>query len=162
MLRVYGIARNVTTRLQEGLTVSRPKSCTAKIQLLFGEKETKLKRKGGSKSPKFMCRHSKSLSDISALVHRRASHSRIAQSVSIALKPPMTFCSSSGAPLSSPTLRANLSNLDINTKVSCDDNSNVFIEIESDDIPSLRAGINSYLLLADASYRCIAQRNLES
>ena len=112
--------------------MSRPKSCTAKIQLSFGEKGTKLKKKS------------------------------IVQSISIALKPPMTFCSSSGAPLSSPTLIANPSNLDINTKVSCDHNSNVFIEIESDDIPSLRAGINSYLLLADASYRCIAERNLES
>ena len=161
MLRVYGIARNVTTRLQEGLTISRPKSCTAKIQLSFGEKETKLKRKEGSKSPKFMCRHSKSLSDISALVHRRSSHSRIAQSVSIALKPPMTF-SSSCTPSSSLTLRVNPSNLDNNTKVSYDDNSDVFIEIESDDIPSLRASINSYLRLAHASYRCIAEGNLES
>jgi hypothetical protein len=129
---VYGIARNVTTRLQEGLTMSRPKRCTAKIQLSFGEKGTKLKRKG------------------------------IVQSISIALKPPMTFSSYSGTPLSSPTLRANPSNLDINTKVSCDDKSNVFIEIASDDIPSLRATINSYLRLADASYRCIAEGNLES
>lgn len=132
MLLVYGIARNVTTRLQGGLTTSRPKSCTAKIQLSLGKKETKLKRKG------------------------------IVQSISIALKPPMTLSSSSGAPLSSPTPRANLTNLDINAKVSCDDSSDVFIEIESDDIPSLRASINSYLRLADASYRCIAGGNLES
>jgi hypothetical protein len=112
--------------------MSRPKSCTAKIQLSFGEKETKLKRKG------------------------------IVRSISIALKPPMTFSSSSGAPLSDPTLRANPWNLDINTKVSCDDNSNVFIEIEADDIPTLRASINSYLRLADTSYRCIAAGNFES
>jgi tRNA threonylcarbamoyladenosine modification (KEOPS) complex Pcc1 subunit len=112
--------------------MSRPKSCTAKIQLSFGEKETKLKRKG------------------------------IVQSISIALKPPMTFSSSSGDSLSVMTSRANPSNLDINTRVSCDDNSNVFIEIESDDIPSLRASLNSYLRLADASYRCIAEGNLES
>jgi hypothetical protein len=140
--------------------VLRPKSCTAKIQLSFGEKETKLNRKGGSKSPKFMCRHSKSFSDNSALEHRKSSHSRIAQSVSIALKPPTTL--SSGTHSSSLTSRVNPSNLDINTKVSYDDNSNVFIEIESDNIPSLRASINSYLRLADASYRCIAGGNLES
>jgi tRNA threonylcarbamoyladenosine modification (KEOPS) complex Pcc1 subunit len=77
------------------------------------------------------------------------------------LKPPMTF-SSSCTPSSSLTLRVNPSNLDNNTKVSYDDNSNVFIEIESDDIPSLRASINSYLGLAHASYRCIAEGNLES
>ncbi|HEU4823056.1 MAG TPA: KEOPS complex subunit Pcc1 [Nitrososphaeraceae archaeon] len=112
--------------------MSKPKSCTAKIQISFWKKETKLKRKG------------------------------IVQSISIALQPPMTFSPSASAHLSSPTSRANPSNLDINTKVSCDDNSNVFIEIESDDIPSLRAGINSYLRLADASYRCIAEGNLES
>lgn len=142
--------------------MSRPKSCKAKIQLSFGEKETKLKRKGGSKSPKFIHGDSKSLFDNSALDHRRSSHSRIAQSVSIALKPPMTFASSSGTTSSSLTSRVNPSNLDINTKISYDDNSNVFMEIESDDLPSLRASINSYLRLADASYRCIAEGNLES
>jgi tRNA threonylcarbamoyladenosine modification (KEOPS) complex Pcc1 subunit len=141
--------------------VLRPKGCTAKIQLSFGEKATtKLNRKRGSKSPKFMCSHSKSFSDNSALEHRKSSHSRIAQSVSIALKPPTTL--SSGTHSSSLTSRVNPSNLDINTKVSYDNNSNVFIEIESDNIPSLRASINSYLRLADASYRCIAGGNLES
>jgi tRNA threonylcarbamoyladenosine modification (KEOPS) complex Pcc1 subunit len=35
------------------------------------------------------------------------------------------------------------------------DISNVFIEIESDDIPSLRATINSYLRLINTSYKCI-------
>jgi hypothetical protein len=141
--------------------VSRPKSCTAKIQLSFRKKETKLKRKGDSKSPKFVYGHPKSFSDNSALEHRRSLHSRIAQSVSIALKPPMTF-STSGISSCSLTSRLNTSNLDINTGVSYDDNSNVLIEIESDNVPSLRASINSYLRLADASYRCIAEGNLDS
>lgn len=35
------------------------------------------------------------------------------------------------------------------------DVSNVFIEIESDNIPSLRATINSYLRLINTSYKCI-------
>jgi tRNA threonylcarbamoyladenosine modification (KEOPS) complex Pcc1 subunit len=52
-------------------------------------------------------------------------------------------------------------NLDANTKVSYDDMSNVYIEIETDDIQSLRACLNSYLRLADVSYRCIADGNLE-
>ncbi len=34
-------------------------------------------------------------------------------------------------------------------------NSDVIFKIETDDIASLRASINSYLRLADASYRCI-------
>ena len=142
--------------------MSRLKSCKARIQLSFGEKETKLRRKGGSNSPKFTNGDSKSLFDDSVLDRRRSSRTRIAQSISIALKPPMTSFTSSGTPSSSLTPRANPSNLDINTKVSYDGNSNVFIEIESDDLPSLRAGINSYLRLADTSYKCIAEGNLES
>ena len=35
------------------------------------------------------------------------------------------------------------------------DSSNVFIEIWADNIPSLRANINSYLRLIDTSYKCI-------
>ena len=35
------------------------------------------------------------------------------------------------------------------------DVSNVFIEIESNSIPSLRATINSYLRLINTSYKCI-------
>ncbi len=34
-------------------------------------------------------------------------------------------------------------------------NSEVILEIETGDIASLRASINSYLRLADASYRCL-------
>lgn len=39
---------------------------------------------------------------------------------------------------------------------ACVYNSNLYIEIETNDIPSLRAIINSYLRLANASYKCIA------
>jgi tRNA threonylcarbamoyladenosine modification (KEOPS) complex Pcc1 subunit len=35
------------------------------------------------------------------------------------------------------------------------DSSNVFIEIWADNIPSLRANINSYLRLINTSYKCI-------
>jgi tRNA threonylcarbamoyladenosine modification (KEOPS) complex Pcc1 subunit len=35
------------------------------------------------------------------------------------------------------------------------DVSNIFIEIETDNIPSLRASINSYLRLINISYKCI-------
>jgi tRNA threonylcarbamoyladenosine modification (KEOPS) complex Pcc1 subunit len=35
------------------------------------------------------------------------------------------------------------------------ENSDIIFKIETDDIASLRASINSYLRLADASYRCI-------
>ena len=65
--------------------------------------------------------------------------SLIAKSIYSALNPDTKFSSDSG-------LRARIS-VDI---------SNVFIEIETNDIPSLRAAINSYLRLANASYRCIA------
>lgn len=36
----------------------------------------------------------------------------------------------------------------------------VIFKIETDDIASLRANINSYLRLADASYRCIVGSSL--
>ena len=35
-------------------------------------------------------------------------------------------------------------------------NSDIIFKIETGDIATLRASINSYLRLADASYRCIA------
>lgn len=35
-------------------------------------------------------------------------------------------------------------------------NSDIIFEVETPDIVSLRASINSYIRLADASYRCIA------
>ena len=35
------------------------------------------------------------------------------------------------------------------------DASNLFIQIEADNIPSLRASINSYLRLINTSYKCI-------
>jgi transcription factor Pcc1 len=145
--------------------MSRPKNCVARVQLFFGKKGTELKRKGSSKSPKFVSWQSKSISHSTALGDNKSSHNRIAQSVSVALKPPQTFSSSSNCPSSSSpflsSLGANPLNLDANTKVSYDDMSNVYIEIETDDIQSLRACLNSYLRLADVSYRCIAEGNLE-
>ena len=54
--------------------------------------------------------------------------------------------------------------LNPDTKVSSDSEAirisvhvnNLFIEIEADNIASLRAMINSYLLLINVSYKCIA------
>jgi tRNA threonylcarbamoyladenosine modification (KEOPS) complex Pcc1 subunit len=68
----------------------------------------------------------------------------MAKSISFALNP-SSFLSSSSA-----------SNFETSTRIYHDNNSNVFVEIESKDIPVLRASINSYLRLADASYQCIA------
>jgi tRNA threonylcarbamoyladenosine modification (KEOPS) complex Pcc1 subunit len=39
-------------------------------------------------------------------------------------------------------------------------NSDVIFTIETNDIASLRASVNSYLRLADASYRCITEIEL--
>jgi tRNA threonylcarbamoyladenosine modification (KEOPS) complex Pcc1 subunit len=116
--------------------VSKPKSCTAKIQLSFEKKGTGLKK-----------------TDIGSVdkVKNRSSPYSIAQSVSVALKPPRTLSSSSEDP----------SDFDANVRVSSDEKSNVFIEIESDDIPSLRASINSYLQLADASCKCITEESAD-
>jgi tRNA threonylcarbamoyladenosine modification (KEOPS) complex Pcc1 subunit len=36
-------------------------------------------------------------------------------------------------------------------------NSDVVFDIETPDVASLRASVNSYIRLADASYKCIAQ-----
>ena len=64
--------------------------------------------------------------------------SSIAKSICYALKPDtkLSSCSKEKVKISS-------------------DVSNVFIEIESDNIPSLRATINSYLRLINTSYKCI-------
>lgn len=142
--------------------MSRRKSCTARIQLFFGKQGTKLKRKGGSESPKPKSGQYKSFEN-NTLWNSEPKYSRIAQSVGVALKPPWTLSFSYSPPslsLSRSSFERATHNLDANIKVSYDDNSNVYIEIESDDIPTLRASINSYLRLADASYRCIAEGNL--
>jgi tRNA threonylcarbamoyladenosine modification (KEOPS) complex Pcc1 subunit len=39
---------------------------------------------------------------------------------------------------------------------ACVNNSNLYIEMETSDVPSLRAIINSYLRLANVSYKSIA------
>jgi tRNA threonylcarbamoyladenosine modification (KEOPS) complex Pcc1 subunit len=62
----------------------------------------------------------------------------IAKSVSCALRSDTKFSTD-------PKARARISA----------DSSNVFIEVHADDIPSLRACINSYLRLAYASYKCV-------
>ncbi|MGI8832144.1 MAG: KEOPS complex subunit Pcc1 [Nitrososphaeraceae archaeon] len=79
-----------------------------------------------------------------------SSPNRIAHSVALALKPLKT-----SSPPSLYSTSADPSNFEANTQITYDGKSNVFIEIESDDISSLRASINSYLRLADASYKCI-------
>ena len=144
----------------------RPRNCAASIQLSFGKKETRLKRMRGSRSPNSKIIHSKSYFDgnthqsKSSLVH-------FAKSICMAIKPPITYSphpshSSSSSPIpSSPSSGATPSNIDVNTRVSYDDHSNVYIEIESYNISSLRASINSYLRLADASYKCIVEGELE-
>jgi tRNA threonylcarbamoyladenosine modification (KEOPS) complex Pcc1 subunit len=115
--------------------VSKPKNCIAKIRLSFEKKGTGPKK-----------------TDIGSAdnVKNRSSSYSIAQSVSVALKP-MRLSSSSADPL----------DFDANVRVSSDEKSNVFIEIESDDIPSLRASINSYLRLADASCKCITEESAD-
>jgi tRNA threonylcarbamoyladenosine modification (KEOPS) complex Pcc1 subunit len=62
----------------------------------------------------------------------------IAKSIYSALNPDIKISSDSGA----------------KTKISVHV-SNLVIEIETDDIPSLRAIVNSYLRLVNASYKCI-------
>jgi tRNA threonylcarbamoyladenosine modification (KEOPS) complex Pcc1 subunit len=116
--------------------VSKPKSCTAKIRLSFEKKETDLKKTDIGSADK---------------VRNRPSSCSVAQSVSAALKPLGTLSSSAADP----------SDFDANVRVSSDEKSNVFIEIESDDIPSLRASINSYLQLADASCKCITEESAD-
>ena len=128
--------------------MSKPKSCTARIRLSFEIKGVGLGRTNDSTFPKF-----KSGSEsISIIDDKNGSISdRIAQCVCLALKPPRTLSLQ-------PTIP---SSLDPNVRVRSDGKSDVFIEIKSDDIPSLRASINSYLRLADASYKCIIEGRAE-
>jgi tRNA threonylcarbamoyladenosine modification (KEOPS) complex Pcc1 subunit len=69
-----------------------------------------------------------------------ATQNFIAKCICSALKPDTKHSSDSGEKI----------------KISSDA-SNVFIEIETDNIPSLRASINSYLRLVDTSYKCITK-----
>ncbi len=145
----------------------RPRNCAASIQLSFGKKETRLKRMRGSRSPNSKIIHSKSYFDGNTLGQSKSSLVHFAKSMCMAIKPPITYSpypshSSSSSPIpSSPSSGATTSNIDVNTRVSYDDHSNVYIEIESYNISSLRASINSYLRLADASYKCIVEGDLE-
>jgi hypothetical protein len=128
--------------------VSRRRSCTAKIQLSFGRRPIgigKTEISAYNSKPKYFAQNSNATS-MSDDKHVSSSY-RLAQCVSLALRPPRTI----------PLLPANSAGLDTGVKVTSDDKSNVFIEIESNDISSLRAIINSYLGLADASYKCITQ-----
>ncbi len=129
--------------------MSKPKSCTARVWLSFKIKGVGLGRTNDSALPKSKSKPYDSGSEsISINEDKGGSISdRIAQCVCLALKPPRTLSLQ-------PTIP---SNLDPNVRVRSDGKSNVFIEIKSDDIPSLRASINSYLRLADASYKCIIE-----
>jgi hypothetical protein len=111
-----------------------------------------LGRINDSTLPKSKSKHFESGSSLSIIDDKNGSISdRIAHCVCLALKPPWTLSLQLTIP----------SNLDPNVRVRSDSKSNVFIEIESDDIPSLRASINSYLRLADASYKCIVEGSAE-
>ena len=129
--------------------MSKPKSCTARIRLSFEKKGVGLGRKIDSALPKSKSKHYDSSSESISINEDKGDSisDRIAQCVCLALKPPRTLSLQ-------PTIP---SNLDPNVRVRSDGKSNVFIEIESADIPSLRASINSYLRLADASYKCIIE-----
>lgn len=129
--------------------MSKPKSCTVRIRLSFEIKGVGIGRTNDSALPKSKSKHYESGSEsISINEDKGGSISdRIAQCVCLALKPPRTLSLQLTIP----------SNLDPNVRVRSDGKSNVFIEIKSDDIPSLRASINSYLRLADASYKCIIE-----
>jgi hypothetical protein len=146
----------------------RPRNCAASIQLSFGKKETRLKRKRGSRSPNSKFILFKSNFDGNTLGQSKSSLVHFAKSMCMAIKPPTTYSpypshssSSSSHIPSSHSSGVNPSNIDVNTRVSYDDHSNVYIEIESYNISSLRASINSYLRLADASYKCIVEGELE-
>jgi hypothetical protein len=129
--------------------VSKPKSCTVRIRLSFEIKGVGIGRTNDSALPKSKSKHFEPGSgSISINDDKNGSVSyRIAQCVCLALKPSRTLSLQPAIP----------SNLDPNIIVRSDGKTNVFIEIESDDIPSLRASINSYLRLADASYKCIIE-----
>jgi tRNA threonylcarbamoyladenosine modification (KEOPS) complex Pcc1 subunit len=127
--------------------VSKPKSCTARIRLSFEKKGVGLGMTNDSALPKSKSKHYESGTESISINESGSISDRIAQCVCVALKPPKTL-----------TLRPTIpSDLDPNVRVRSGGKSNVFIEIESDDIPSLRANINSYLRLANASYKCIIE-----
>jgi tRNA threonylcarbamoyladenosine modification (KEOPS) complex Pcc1 subunit len=127
--------------------VSRHKSCTAKIQLSFGRKQTELGKEVSALNSKSKCfTHNSRARSINDYKNGSAPD-RVAECVSVALRPPRTISLTS----------VDSADLGIEVRVTSDDKSNVFIDIESNDISSLRAIINSYLRLADASYRCITQ-----
>ena len=144
----------------------RPRNCAASIQLSFGKKETRLKRMRGSRSPNSKIIHSKPYFEGNTLGQSKSSLVHFAKSMCMAIKPPITYSpypshSSSSSPIPSSPPSGATPNIDVNTRVSYDDHSNVHIEIESYNISSLRASINSYLRLADASYKCIVEGELE-
>ena len=129
--------------------MSKPKSCTARIRLSFEKKGVGLGRTNDSALPRSKSKHYESGSESISINEENGGSisDRIAQCVCVALKPPNTLSLRSTIP----------SDLDPNVRVRSGGKSNVFIEIESDDIPSLRANINSYLRLANASYKCIIE-----
>ena len=129
--------------------MSKPKSCTARIRLSFEKKGAELGRTNDSPLPKPKSKHYDSSSESISIDEDKGNSisDRIAECVCVALKPPRTLSLK-------PTIR---SNMDPNVRVRSDSKSDVFIEIESNDIPSLRASINSYLRLANASYKCIIE-----
>jgi tRNA threonylcarbamoyladenosine modification (KEOPS) complex Pcc1 subunit len=154
--------------------VLKPRNCVASIQLSFGKKGRKLirKRKRNSGSPNSNFVSSKLCSHGHKLEQGMSMDAHFVRSIYIAIKPPITYSPQSSSP---PSYRVpfssliphsihpgtNPSNIDVNTRVSYDGCSNVYIEIESYNISSLRASINSYLRLADASVRCIVDRDSE-
>ena len=133
--------------------MSKPKSCTARIRLSFERKGVGLGRTNYSALPKSKSKHYESGSESISINEDNGGFisDRIAQCVCVALNPPRTLSLQ-------PTIP---SNLDPNVRVRSDGKSNAFIEIESYDIPSLRASINSYLRLANASYKCIIEGNAD-
>lgn len=152
----------------------KPRNCVASIRLSFGKKGRKLirKRKRNLGSPNSNLISSKLCSHGHKLEQSISSDAHFVRSMYMAIKPPITYSPQSS---SRPSSRAsftsliphpvppgtNPSNMNVSTRVSYDDRSNVYIEIESYNISSLRASINSYLRLADASYRCIVHGDSE-
>jgi tRNA threonylcarbamoyladenosine modification (KEOPS) complex Pcc1 subunit len=154
--------------------VLKPRNCAASIQLSFGKKGRKLirKRKRNSGSPNSNFVSSKLCSHGHKLEHSMPSDAHFVRSIYMAIKPPITYSPQSSSLPSSRTsfnslihrsipLGTNSSNIDVDTRVSYDDRSNVYIEIESYNISSLRASINSYLRLTYAAYRCIVDGDSE-
>jgi len=154
--------------------VLKPRNCVASIQLSFGKKGRKLrrKRKRNSGSPNSNLVSSKLSSHGRKLEESMSSDAHFVRSMYMAIKPPIRYSPQSSSPPSSRASFSSLmphsiqpgtnsSDIDVNTRVSYDDLSNVYIEIESYNISSLRASVNSYLRLADASYRCIVDGDPE-